>query len=741
MSINTPSLNKTFHVVIVATLVAIYTLLTWVVDVRTSDFVSHQNAVAKKVATSTALEISTYIQNRRDLLKLLNKAQINELLKLSKDPKNKTIRRHIKQQMHLLFPELIEFTLVTSFGKTILPNISDFVVGETCKNNIAAFSQGHLGAVVIHKNPKPKNFHFDVLTHLTLQNQEKAILFMSLNTSFIEQILAKRPPLNHSFFLIKNNEPSIIEISSEGNSGTIKRNKQFSRTEQNLINTNIKVIGTDWNLLSTFNHSSITQFNKSITEQKNIIFMICLLAGILVSSLFYQTDKKRLLAELYTLNQNVILEEKVAIRTKELTYRATHDQLTKLINRGEFDRRLSEALALAKTDNAQSILMYLDLDQFKVVNDTAGHAAGDQLLIQVTSLLKSQLRRGDTLARLGGDEFGILLNHCDVSRASIIAEQLRSTIHHYIFEWESYSFTIGVSIGIIQMNESSPELSELMSLVDAACYMAKDLGRNQFYIYDDDDTAFEAKHSSMYRSEKALTAINNNKLELHGQKITAISSTEDNDYWYEVLVRITNKDGLIYPDNFIPALERFGHIATLDKVVFSQSVSFLAKNPKFKLSINLSGLSIIKPELISVIKDTLKCKQVSPQRICFEITETAAIDNLKKVKFFIDEIHAIGCTVALDDFGTGMSSFSYLSNLDIDYIKLDGSFVKDIASNNIHRTMVSAINSIVNIMGKFVIAEYVENEEVFHQLQQIGVSHGQGYFIHRPEKLDDIASA
>ncbi len=741
MSNSTPSLNKAFHIVIAVTLFTIYSLLTWVVDVRTSDFISHQNAVAKKVASATALEISTYIQNRRNLLTLLNKSQRNELQELSTNTENTNIREKIKQQIHLLFPELIEFTLITSLGQVILPKSSDFVVGKTCKKNLTEFSQGHLKPVTLHNNPSPKNYHFDVLTHLKLPGQNNIILFISLNTSIIEQILAQRPPLNHSFFLVNEDKPNIIEIAAKGNAGTINRSSQLTDAEQQLLNANIKIHGTNWRLISTFNQSSIHHFNQLISEQKNIIFMICLLAATLVSGLFYRTDKKRLRAELDTLNQNAVLEEKVAIRTKELTYRATHDQLTKLINRGEFERRLSEALALAKTDNAQSVLMYLDLDQFKVVNDTAGHAAGDQLLIQITSLLKSQLRRGDSLARLGGDEFGILLNHCDIDRAAMIAEQLRSIVHHYLFEWESYSFTIGVSIGIIQMNADSPELSELMSLVDAACYMAKDLGRNQYYIYDEDDTAFEAKHSSMYRAEKALTAIKNQHIELHGQKITALANTDDNEYWYEVLVRIKTGRGLIYPDNFIPALERFGHISALDTLVFSQSVSFLAKNPKFKLSINLSGLSIIKPDLIQTIKHTLKRKHVSPQRLCFEITETAAINNLKKVKTFIHEMHNLGCAIALDDFGTGMSSFSYLSNLDIDYIKLDGSFVKDIASNNVHHTMVSAINSIVDIMGKFVIAEYVENKDVHQHLQHIGVSHGQGYFIHRPEKLDDIARA
>ncbi len=387
------------------------------------------------------------------------------------------------------------------------------------------------------------------------------------------------------------------------------------------------MLGTSWNLISSFDKVSITDYSKQLDHQKYLVLIICILAGIIVSGLFYRTDKKRLLAELSSLNQNIILEEKVSKRTKELSYRATHDQLTKLINRGEFERRLKEALALAKADRSISILMYLDLDQFKIINDTAGHAAGDQLLIEISSLLKSQLRRGDTLARLGGDEFGLLLNQCSVDRAETIAEQLRAIVHNYEFLWESYSFTIGVSIGVIEITEDTDSLKELLSLVDSACYMAKDLGRNQYYIYNAEDILFEQKQSAMYQSEMALSAIKNNQLELHGQKIQGLSSHEE-QHWYEVLIRIKNDDGLIYPDNFIPALEQFGHIAILDKAVLKQSIAFLAKNPKFKLSINLSGLSIVKPELIKLIQQVIGKHKVSPDRICFEITESAAIGNL-----------------------------------------------------------------------------------------------------------------
>lgn len=739
-----PSVNKIFYIVIFISVMSINILLTWVNEKRVADYIQHQNSIASNIAHSTALEISTYIQNRRDLLMVLNRSYHKELIELNKEPYNLKNRANIREQLVIVFPEIIDFTIASKEGKIILPKISDFVVGGTCRSNIVDYSKGHLESVFIHGNPNSSNFHFDVITKLNLPKNEAGILFISLNTSVLVNILAKRSPSGHKFYLIKGDGLKHIEVSDQGHKGVLKRSLVLSDEEQGLVNANIKVAGTGWYLVSTFTYDEIAEFTDQLNAQKNIIFWLCVIAGIIVSFLFYRVDKRRLKAELHTQNQNSVLEEKVAERTQELSYQATHDELTKLINRREFERRLSEDLALAISDNTESILLYLDMDQFKIVNDTAGHAAGDELLIEVSILLKQQLRKGDTIARLGGDEFGILLRHCDLKTAENIAEQLRSCIQKYHYEWEGYSFHLGVSIGIIEMNADSPKLSELLSLVDAACYLAKEQGRNQYYVYREDDSLFEAKHSAMYRSEMALTAIKEKRLELHGQKIFNLAGSESNkhDSWYEVLVRIKNNDGsLLYPDSFIPALETFGHIDVLDQYVLQQAILFLKDNKNFKLSVNLSGLSIVKPELINQIQISLNEHDVEPCRICFEITESATIGNLSKVKIFIRELHQMGCLIALDDFGTGMSSFSYLSNLDVDYIKLDGSFVKDINRNSLHATMVESINSIVQSMGKFVIAEYVETSEVSQQLKGFGVSLGQGYFIHRPEKLDDISNA
>lgn len=743
MKTQTPKINVFFHLVIVATIAIIYALLNWTSESRIQDFITHQNEIARSTSQSTALEISTYINNRRKLLSLLQLTYIDDFRQLIERPNNFQLRETIEKKIRSVFPEMIHLTLADSEAKQILPKLSDFVIGKGCRNNIHAFSQGHLETIFIHSNPNPANYHFDILSNLDVLDSEgnKRIIFISVGSSVLEKLLDIRASLDHSLFLVRKKSPTKIEVAANANRGSLQRSKNFSHAELESISTDIHVKGTSWNLISILNKSSVLIYQDTLIEQRNYIILFCVIAGLLVSILFYFTDKKRYDAELFTINTNSILEEKVRLRTSALNHQATHDLLTSLINRREFERRLIETLALCKTDKSTSVLLYLDLDQFKIVNDTAGHAAGDELLIEVSSLLKSQLRRGDTLARLGGDEFGIILSNCNISRASSIAEQLRICVKNYGFLWEKHTFSIGVSIGIIEINEYSKSLKDIMSLVDTACYMAKDKGRNQYYIYDSEDKSFGSRHSALFLCEQALSAINNNQLELHAQKIHRLNSNEEPYKWYEVLVRIRKESGLIFPDQIIPPLEHFGQITELDTAVFKLAIKFLKSNPNFKLSINLSGISITKQYFIQFIEDTIIKQKVNPANLCFEITETAAVENIIQLKSFIKKLHSLGCFISLDDFGTGMSSFSYLNNLDVDHIKLDGSFVKNIDEDEIHLAMVDSINSIVKAMGKYVIAEYIENEAIEKILKELGVSHGQGYFIHKPEKLDDIANA
>jgi len=373
-----------------------------------------------------------------------------------------------------------------------------------------------------------------------------------------------------------------------------------------------------------------------------------------------------------------------------------------------------------------------------VVNDTAGHAAGDGLLKEVSSLFRSQLRRVDTLARLGGDEFGVLLDNCDVERAEIIAQQFVELLKNYNYEWAGKTFKVGASVGIVVVAENA-DLASLMSLVDAACYAAKDSGRNQVHVYSDDDKELKRRRTEMQRATDAVRAIDNKQLVLHAQKIQGLD-TEDDSLWYEILVRMKGQDGtLIYPDDFIPALEQYGGIQKMDSAIIGLSMEYMSKHPGIRFNINLSGSSIGDENILARIKQLITRYKINPEKLVFEITETAAMLNVEHAKLFINELKRLGCSIALDDFGSGMSSYGYLQNLNVDYVKLDGSFVRDMDENAIHYAMVESINSIVKVMGKETIAEFVENKAVEKCLNDLGVAYGQGYHLHKPEALENIS--
>lgn len=733
-----PQYNKLFYIVAFTTVVFIYGLLQYIISDRFKDFNKQQRLSATNSITTTSESISNYIIARRKLLSALTQTYHKELQQLFNDPSNTILYDDLLAKFRLIFPEIISITLANPLGATLSSIDPNFTLGKGCQVNIQLFKSGHLQQVFLHSNPNPDNYHFDILTHFNSKNHKNNIVFISVKTQGLEHILETGSQHSFQLVLIKQGgDPKTIEISPQGNRGLLQ-NKHLPyllNSDEHLASQTVP--GTSWILLADKNAATFEQYQNELTKQRNAVMLMALLAAVLVSFVFFRNDKKRLQAELATFNQNKILEKMVSERTQELSYQATHDSLTNLINRREFERRTQETLQLIHADYAEFVLMYLDLDQFKIINDTAGHAAGDQLLKEVASLLKSQLRKGDTLARLGGDEFGILLNHCDLARSQVIAEQLCSIIYNYSFEWEKHTFTFGVSIGIIEINDNTHDLSELLKFVDSACYIAKSQGRNRFYVYDPDDTVFQLHQQILSHSEIALTAIKDKHFELHGQKINAISTTQTLD-WYEVLIRIKPENHLIFPDTFIPALEQSGNINILDNVVMHKAISYLALHPNLKLSVNLSPLTLLSQNFIKSVKQAFNQCEANPAHLCFEITETAAVQNLKPVKDFIKQIHKIGCSVALDDFGSGMSSFAYLKNLDVDYIKLDGAFVKDMHQEPVHSAMVDAMNTIAKAMNKFAIAEYVENQTIVDMLKHYGVAYGQGYHLHKPEKLDDI---
>jgi diguanylate cyclase (GGDEF)-like protein/PAS domain S-box-containing protein len=423
----------------------------------------------------------------------------------------------------------------------------------------------------------------------------------------------------------------------------------------------------------------------------------------------------------------------------KLSYQASHDSLTGLINRSEFERRLAAALQSASQHGRHHAVMYLDLDQFKVVNDTCGHAAGDQLMRQVSTLLHHCLREGDTLARLGGDEFGVLLENCPPDAALRIADKLRQTVTEFHFAWAHLSFNIGVSIGLVNVEDGLFTLAEVMRTADTACYMAKEKGRNRVQVYRPDDSELSLRQGEMEWVGRLQKALDENRFVLHAQDIMHVNPQKDAGRHCELLVRMLDERGqMVPPMAFIPAAERYNLMPSIDRWVIRTALATLARlradgGERIDLcAINLSGGSIGDERLLEFVREQLRHFDVPRDTICFEITETAAIANLDKAIHFIQEMRDMGCRFSLDDFGAGMSSFAYLKHLPVDFLKIDGGFVKDMADDPIDRAMVEAINSVGHVMGKQTIAEFVDDDRVVAILREIGVDFMQGHGVATP---------
>ena len=430
---------------------------------------------------------------------------------------------------------------------------------------------------------------------------------------------------------------------------------------------------------------------------------------------------------------------------RQLSYQASHDTLTGLFNRREFENRLVPALdAIEDNGETTHALLYVDLDQFKVVNDTFGHQAGDALLRQVSEIIQTQIRSTDLLARLSGDEFGILLERCNQERAVEVAEAIRGSIEGYRFEWQDSFTTIRCSIGVVLVTgENREDIAGLMSSADVACYSAKDMGRNQVHFYRDSDASL--RHEEMKWVSRITSAVEDNRLELYFQPIIGIGKENGKRRGhYELLLRMRDEDGkLVGPNQFIPAAERYNLMSTLDRWVIHEALSQLADRSddgeaRYTLAINLSGTSLSEDRFLDFVIDELEKQKLPQGAICFEITETAAISNLARVVHFMQTLKKLGCKFSLDDFGSGLSSFTYLKNLPVDYLKIDGQFISNVAEDNVDESMVKAIHEVGNAMGIETIAERVETKQVLDKLGSLGVEFAQGYYIARPTSIESF---
>jgi Amt family ammonium transporter len=430
---------------------------------------------------------------------------------------------------------------------------------------------------------------------------------------------------------------------------------------------------------------------------------------------------------------------------RRLSYQATHDSLTGLMNRTAFEQRVADLIEQARLARGEHVLCYLDLDQFKLVNDTCGHGAGDELLRQVAQLIQGELRSGDCIARLGGDEFGILLQACPLHQGVRISEKILEQIKGFRFPWEDKQFSIGVSIGIVGIDRDTESLSQLLSWADTACYTAKDLGRNRVHVYQQDDRELEARQGQMQWVSRIRHALDRDQFRLYFQSIRPVAENAQAGGHYEIFIRMLDEaEGVVPPGAFVPAAERYNLMQEIDLWVIKNALGWLSDHARDRrrdiglCALNLSGASVGDPACLVEIKRYFQRYGVDPAQVCFEITETAAIANLRSATRFIREMKSLGCRFALDDFGSGLSSFGYLKNLRVDYLKIDGSFVADIATDSTDRAMVESINSIGHVMGLKTIAEFVETRETLDILAEIGVDYAQGYYIDMPRPLEQL---
>jgi Amt family ammonium transporter len=432
--------------------------------------------------------------------------------------------------------------------------------------------------------------------------------------------------------------------------------------------------------------------------------------------------------------------------SRELSHQAAHDALTGVPNRREFERRLAELLERSAQDGVVHAVCYLDLDQFKVVNDTCGHVAGDELLRQVTQLIRRMLRAGDMLARLGGDEFGLILQACPLDHAVRIAEKIREAIADLRFAWQGKQFSIGVSIGLVLAPNKGQDLGALLAAADAACYAAKEGGRNRVHVLQPNDSQVQEQRGQMQWVTRLNAALQADRLRLYVQPVVPLQGGADTPPHYEILVRLEEDGQIILPGAFLPAAERYGLMPRIDQWVVNNTLSWLGDRLRQPggvdgvYAINLSGASLSDERFRQALRATLQQLRLPPGLLCFEITETAAVSNLSKVVQFIEEVKALGCLFALDDFGSGLSSFAYLKNLPVDFLKIDGSFVKDIADDPMDLAMVQAIHAIGHVMGLKTIAEYVASEAILERLREIGVDYGQGFHLGAPRPLAELGS-
>lgn len=441
----------------------------------------------------------------------------------------------------------------------------------------------------------------------------------------------------------------------------------------------------------------------------------------------------------------VIMHDVSEIRglTRRMSYQAAHDALTGLINRAEFERRLEQALQSAREGPATHVVCYMDLDRFKAVNDTCGHLAGDSMLRELAGIIRQQVRDSDSVARLGGDEFAMLLIGCPLDKARQIADDVCAAVRDYRFVWQDKIFSVGISIGLVEVGRESGTIKDILSAADSACYVAKQQGRGRVHVYSARDEVSARQRGDIHWLRLLQSALRDNRFELHVQPIIAVTAGMRQGPATEVLLRMLDEQGKpVLPRQFIAAAERYQLMPSVDRWVVQATLAAIGQGTirlpdERSCTINLSGQSMAEESFLEFVVDALDHSQVPPSRICFELSENAVISNFDQARRFIGVLHSIGCQFCLDDFGSGFGSFTSIRDLAMDYLKIDGAYTHDLEPGTLNHQVVTAIINLGRTVSFRVIAEQVERQEDFEALRELGVDFMQGNFIQRPKRLGD----
>ncbi|MEO8544662.1 MAG: EAL domain-containing protein [Burkholderiaceae bacterium] len=479
-------------------------------------------------------------------------------------------------------------------------------------------------------------------------------------------------------------------------------------------------------------HKVNSDYLTAVRVQVRTAWAICLTLLLVASAFAALALRQKRLA----VQRSLALEQLHA----EVSHRAAHDSLTGLVNRDEFERLLGHTLEVELPAQDTHAVLFIDLDRFKIVNDSCGHSGGDQLLRAVATLIRGEVRTTDTVARIGGDEFAIILNACDPASARQLAEHICLSIDSYRFVHSGQSFHIGASIGLVMLGDRWRSVSAVMQAADSACYIAKEAGRNRVYVYLDSDLGVQTQRGITSWVRRLHGALDEGRMRLYWQRIVPLHARADDQLRGEVLLRLFEDGKLIEPGAFLPVAERYALASRIDRWVVGEVFDWLSKRSDHldgldSLSINLSGQSVSDPEFQQFMIARLQRPGFDPRGLCFEVTETSAITNLQNSIAFFEAMRGLGARISLDDFGSGMSSFTYLKNLPVDYLKIDGQFMRQLVSDSYDQATVRAICEVGRATGKLTVAEGIETEEVAAILRTFGVDYGQGFLWHLPAPL------